>query len=157
MRKIAKFLIVTAVMTVLFAVPAMAEITISSENTDQMVNLLNQHDNTVIGQVQSWSNTQVGSNSLVLVNNHTQSVIYQLAQEDKVAADNHILFLERKLANAKDIEATRLTQYNTFAGVYANDPGRVADALNQYNQAVAARVAAEQNLAAAKVKLAKWL
>ena len=161
MKKITKLLAVTAILTMIFAMPVMAkEVSFSSENTDYLITLLNNNAAKLNGDLANFIKVQAGPGADAIIANQTALVNSKIAAVNKECAQNHIEFLNAKVYNLKQLEATRLTPLNYFKGLLQMSPTwapQVASAQKEYDTVVAARVAAEQYLATAKVKLAPYL
>ena len=161
MKKITKLLVVSAILTMIFAMPVMAkEVSFSSENTDYLITLLNANTAKLNGDLANFIKVQCGPGSEAIIANQTALVNSKIAAVNKECAENHIAFLNAKIYNLKQLEATRLQQLNYFKGLLTVSPTwapQVASAQKEYDACVAARVAAEQYLATAKVKLAPYM
>ena len=161
MKKITKLLVVSAILTMIFAMPVMArEVSFSSENTDYLITLLNANAAKINGELANFAKVQAGPNAAAVIANQTALVNSKIAAVNKECAENHIAFLNAKVYNLKQLEATRLQQLNNFKNLLTMSPTwapQVASAQKEYDSVVAARVAAEQYLATAKVKLAPYL
>ena len=161
MKKIAKLIAVVSILTVLFTVPVMArEVSFSAENTDYLITLLNNNAAKMNNDLATFIKAQAGPGADVIVANQKALVAARIAQINKECAQNHLQMLETKVYNAKQLEATRLAQLNNFKGLYATSATwapQLAMAQSEYDKCVAARVAAEDYLAAAKAKLAAYL
>ena len=161
MKKLTKVIAVLAALTMLFAVPVMArEVSFSSENTDVLIQLLNGNTAKVQGELADWKKVQCGPGADAIIAAQTAMVNSKLAAVNKECAENHINLLKGKVYNAKQLEATRLAQLNNFKTLYAGSAswiGELQKAQKEYDDCVAARVAAEAYLAAAQTKLAPFL
>ncbi|MCR5221844.1 MAG: hypothetical protein K6D90_03190 [Lachnospiraceae bacterium] len=161
MKKLTKIIAVLAALTMLFAIPVMArEVSFSSENTDVLIQLLNGNAAKVQGQLADWKKVQCGPGADAIIAAQTAMVNSKLAAVNKECAQNHINLLKGKVYNAKQLEATRLAQLNNFKTLYAGSAswiGELQKAQKEYDDCVAARVAAEAYLAAAQTKLAPFL
>ncbi|MCR5508104.1 MAG: hypothetical protein K6F34_05405 [Lachnospiraceae bacterium] len=161
MRKIAKFLVISAILTVLFAMPVMArEVSFSSENTDYLITLLKGNEAKLTGALNEYAKVQAGPSAQAAIARQTAIVNSQIAAVNKECSQNHIQFLNTRLNNAKKVEATRLNQLNYFKGLYAVSSSwapQVAVAQAEYDSAAAITASVEADLAAAKVKLAPYL
>ncbi|MBO4904539.1 MAG: hypothetical protein J5367_04890 [Lachnospiraceae bacterium] len=161
MKKITKLLVVSAILTMIFAMPVMAkEVSFASENTDYLITLLNGNAAKLNGALADFAKVQAGPNAQAVIANQTALVNSKIAAVNKECAENHITLLNGKVYNLKQIEATRLAQLNNFKSLLTMSntwAPQVAAAQKEYDTAVAARVAAEQYLATAKVKLAPYM
>ena len=161
MKKLTKVIAVLAALTMLFAVPVMArEVSFSSENTDVLIQLLNNNTAKVQNELADWKKVQCGPGADAIIAAQTAMVNSKLAAVNKECAENHINLLKGKVYNAKQLEATRLAQLNNFKTLYAGSAswvGELQKAQKEYDDCVAARVAAEAYLATAQTKLAPFL
>lgn len=161
MKKFTKMIAVLAVLTMIFALPVMArEVSFSSENTDVLIQMLNQNTAKVQSELADWKKVQCGPGADAIIAAQTAMVNSKLAAVNKECAENHINLLKGKVYNAKQLEATRLAQLNNFKTLYAGSAswiGELQKAQKEYDDCVAARVAAEAYLAAAQTKLAPFL
>ena len=161
MKKFTKVIAVLAVLTMIFALPVMArEVSFSSENTDVLIQLLNNNTAKVQAELADWKNVQCGPGADAIIAAQTAMVNSKLADVNKECAENHINLLKGKVYNAQQLEATRLAQLNNFKTLYAGSAswiGELQKAQKEYDDCVAARVAAEAYLAAAQAKLAPFL
>ncbi len=161
MKKLTKIIAVLAALTMIFAIPVMArEVSFSSENTDVLIQLLNGNTAKVQNELADWKKVQCGPGADAIIAAQTAMVNSKLAAVNKECAENHINLLKGKVYNAKQLEATRLAQLNNFKTLYAGSAswiGELQKAQKEYDDCVAARVAAEAYLAAAQTKLAPFL
>ena len=161
MKKIAKILVVSAILTMILAMPVMArEVSFSSENTDYLITLLNNNAAKLNGELSDFIKVQCGPNKDAIIANQTALVANKIAAVNKECAQNHLDMLNAKVYNLKQLEATRLTQLNYFKGLLTQSntwADEVVSAQKEYDTVVAERVAAEQYLATAKVKLAPYM
>ena len=161
MKKITKFLVVSSVLAMLFAVPVMAkEVSISADNTDYLLTLINNNNAKVNNDLAAFIKAQSGPAAETAIAQQTALVNSTLAKINKEVAENHIVLLEKKVYNAKQLEATRLAQLNNFKSLMqmSNTWAPKLDMVQkEYDRCVNARAAAEANLADAKVKLAPYL
>ena len=161
MKKITKLLVVSAILTMLFAVPVMAkEVSISSTNTDYLITLLNNNAAKLNAELADFVKVQCGPNKDAIIANQTALVNNKIATINKECAENHIDYLNKKLYNKTVLEGTRLKQLNWFKELAQQSSSwndEVAFAQKEYDTVVAERIAAEAKLAEAKVKLAPYL
>lgn len=161
MKKLTKIIAVLAALTMILAIPVMArEVSFSSENTDVLIQLLNNNTAKVQGELADWKKVQCGPGADAIIAAQTAMVNSKLAAVNKECAQNHINLLKGKVYNAKQLEATRLAQLNNFKTLYAGSAswiGELQKAQKEYDDCVAARIAAEAYLAAAQTKLAPFL
>ncbi len=159
MKKIRKVMIVSAIMAMIFAVPVLAkDVSFSSENTDYLIVLLNNNAAKVNSELNDFIKVQCGPNAEAVIANQKALCAAKIASVNKECSENHIACLTQKVNDAKLVEKTRLDQLNWIKSIQGNivSPD-IITAQAQYDQAVAARAAAEEYLAAAKVKLAPYM
>ena len=102
MKKITKLLVVSAVLTMLFAMPVMAkEVSFSSENTDYLITLLNANTAKLNGDLANFIKVQCGPGADAIIANQTALVNSKIAAVNKECAENHIAFLNQKIYNLK--------------------------------------------------------
>ena len=161
MKKITKVLVVSAILTVLFAQPVMArEVSFSSENTDYLITLLNNNAAKLQGDLANFAKVQCGPNAQAIIAQQTALVNGKIAAVNKECAQNHLECLSKKVYNLKTLEGTRLAQLNWFKSLAAGSStwnDEVASAQKEYDTVAAERAAAEAYLAAAQTKLAPYL
>ena len=161
MKKITKILVVSAILTMLFAMPVMArEVSFASDNTDYLITLLNNNTAKLQGELAAFAKVQCGPNADAVIAAQTALVNNKIATVNKECAQNHLDCLGKKVYNAKQLEATRLSQLNWFKTLAQSSStwnDEVAAAQKEYDTVVAERVAAEAYLAAAQTKLAPYL
>ena len=161
MKKITKIIITLALLCAMLTLPAMArEVSFSDENTDALITLLNNNAARMNGDLADFIKVQAGPGSDAIIAAQKVLVANKIAQINKECAQNHIQMLEGKVYNAKQLEATRLTQLNNFKTLYAGSPSFIGElniAQKEYDNCVAKRTAAEAYLATARIKLAPYL
>lgn len=161
MRKITKLLVVSAIFTMLFAMPVMAkEVSFSSENTDYLITLLNNNTAKLQSDLAWFTKSQCGANANVVIANQTALVNDKIAKVNKECAQNHLAMLNAKVYNLKQLEGTRQAQLNWFKSLAAQSStwnDEVAFAQKELDTVSAERAAAEAYLAAAQAKLAVYL
>ncbi len=161
MKKITKLLVVSAIFTMLFAMPVMArEVSFSSDNTDFLITLLNNNTAKLQGDLASFAKTQIGPGADAIVAAQTALVNGKIAAVNKECAQNHLAMLNTKVYNLKQLEGTRQAQLNSFkalAQVSSTWNDEVAAAQKELDRVSADRAAAEAYLAAAQSKLAVFL
>lgn len=161
MKKITKLLVVSAIFTMLFAMPVMArEVSFSSENTDYLITLLNNNTAKLQAGLAEFAKVQCGPNAQAVIANQTALVNEKIAAVNKECAENHLSMLNKKVYNLKQLEATRQAQLNWFTSLATQSStwnDEVAFAQKELNTVSAERQAAEVYLAAAQAKLAAYL
>ena len=161
MKKITKLFVVSAIFTMLFAMPVMArEVSFSSENTDYLITLLNNNTAKLQGELAAFTKVQCGPNADAVVAAQTALVNGKIATVNKECAQNRLAMLNAKVYNLKQLEATRQAQLNWFTTLAQQSTtwnDEVAAARKELNTVSAERAAAEAYLAAAQAKLAAYL
>lgn len=161
MKKITKLLVVTALLAAMFAMPVMAkDVSFASDNTDYLIVLLNNNAAKLNADLNIFISKQCGPNADAVIAAQKALVADKIVKVNKECAENHIDNLSKKLYNAQQLEAARLKQLNqfkTFASQAAGWDAELASSQKDYDNAVAARIAAETYLADAKVKLAPFM
>ena len=157
MKKITKLLVVTALLAAMFAMPVMAkDVSFASDNTDYLIVLLNNNAAKLNADLNIFISKQCGPNADAVIAAQKALVADKIVKVNKDHIDN----LSKKVYNAKQLEAARLSQLNQFkffASKAAGWDAELASSQKDYDNAVAARVAAENYLAEAKVKLAPFM
>ena len=156
MKKITKLLVVSAILTMLFAVPVMAkEVSISSTNTDYLITLLKANDAKLDAGLAEFVKVQCGPNKDAIIANQTAFVASEKARINKDCSLNHIDYLTKKYNLAVEYEKYRKAQLDWFTSL----PwlGKTAVAQAEYDAAVAITAADLAALESAKVKLAPYL
>ena len=160
-KRIIGMIAAVSVLLSLFAFPASArEVSFSNENTDVLIMMLTNNAAKMNADLADFVKVQSGPDAAAIVASQSALVASKIAQINRECAQNHLQFLEGKVYNAKQLEQTRLVQLNNFKGLNAVMPNWLreeAQAQKEYDLCVAQRVAAENYLAAARVKLAPYL
>ncbi len=161
MKKITRILVVSALLTVLFAMPVMArEVSYSADNTDYLITLLNNNAAKLNGELANFVKVQCGPNKDAIIANQTALVNAKIAAVNKECAQNHLDYLKGRVYNKTVLQATRLQQLNSFKALAAGSAtwnDEVAAAQKEYDTVTAEKAAAEAKLAEAQVKLAPYL
>ena len=161
MKKLHKIVALALALTMVFAIPVLAEddrsgTMVSSENTDEFVRLLDEHNNMVMGHVGFILSVNPGHPGEAM---QVQRVTKQVKDYDILCCDNHKLYLKTVLSNAQQDLANKQTQYNNAVAQMAISPS-YADLLPQCQaELVAAQqkvVDAQNRIAIADQKLAKY-
>jgi len=161
MKRVKRIVALVVVMTMLFAVPVLADedrsgTMISSENTDDLVRQLDAYNLKVMGQVLYVG----GYNSYALPNGtHAVLVSKQVKDYDIRCCDNHMFYLKTVLSNAQQDLANKQAQYNSAVAQMAVSPSYaqlVPTCQAQVAAAQQAVVDAQNRIAAAQAKLAKY-
>ena len=161
MKKITKILVVSAVLTMLFAMPVMARaVSFASDNTDYLITLLNNNAAKLNGELANFAKVQAGANKDAVIAAQTALVNAKIAAVNKECAENHITLLKGRVYNLTVLQQTRLQQLNNFKALAQVSPtwnDEVAAAQKEYDTVSAQKAAAEAYLAAAQTKLAAYL
>ncbi len=159
MKKITKLLVISAVFTMIFALPVMAkDVSFSSDNTDQLITLLNNNAANVNAGLDEFVKVQCGPNAKAVIAAQKALVAQKIVSVNKECAENHIDYLTKKVNEAKIVENDRLNQLNYVKGIHGDIVSSdVILAQKEYNDAVADSASKEAYLEAAKVKLASYL
>ena len=152
MRKITKLFVVTAALTLLCAVPAMAQ-----EVTDPKTIVTEQQFMKQIADHQAVVQTQVNSvvNSMADKNAAARQAAIaanDLQKYNRAEADNYLTYLKKAIVNLKETERIKkevVDNYTNLAKVNPTYAAMLPQAVNDYNAAVAARQLWEANLAKA--------
>ena len=152
MRKITKLFVVTAALTLLCAVPAMAQ-----EVTDPRTIVTEQQFMKQIADHQAVVQTQVNSvvNSMADKNAAARQAAIaanDLKKYNRAEADNYLTYLSKAIVNLKETERIKkevVDNYTNLAKVNPTYAAMLPQAVNDYNAAVAARQMWEANLAKA--------
>ena len=158
MKLITKLLIVSAMFTMLFALPVMAkECSIGAENTDVLLQKLNANAAKEYNAFQDFAKVQCGPNKDAIIAAQAALVTHDVAAVNKACSENHIEMLATKAAQAKYVESTRKAQLDWFTALsqgtnaYARE---LSVAQAEYASAVAITANAQANLAYAQTVLA---
>ncbi len=161
MKKITKILVVSALLTVLFAMPVMArEVSFASDNTDYLITLLNNNTAKLNNELAAFAKVQTGPNKDAVIAAQTALVNAKIVAVNKECAENHIKFLKERVYNKTVLQGTRLQQLNNFKALAQVSPtwnDEVAAAQKEYDTVTAEKAAMEAYLAAAQTKLAPYL
>jgi len=163
MKRLGRFLIVAAIMTMVFAMPVLADenkdrtsTMISSESTDDLVRQLDDYNRRVMGQV-----LYVGAyNNYAAPNGiHANMVSKQVKDYDILCCNNHMLYLNNVLGAAQTDLVNKQNQYNSAASQAATNPTFAAMlpvCESELKAAQAKVVDAQNKIALANAKLAKY-
>ena len=152
MRKLTRLFVIAAALTVIFAVPAMAQevtdpATIKTEA--QLIAELTAHQNAVESQLQVVTSGMADKNA---AQQHADAVHSQLRKYNRDEADNYLKYLDRAIINLKETERIKLevvNNYTNLSAVNSTYAAMVPQAQADYNNAVAARQMWEANRAKA--------
>lgn len=161
MKKITKVLVVTALLTALFAMPVMAkDVSFASDNTDYLITMLNNNAAKLNGELATFISQQCGPNADAVIAAQKALVADKIAKVNKECAENHIDFLKGRVYNKTVLQQTRLQQLNSFKALAQGSStwnDEVAAAQKEYDTVTAEKAAAEAYLAEAQVKLAPYM
>ncbi len=161
MKKIAKLLVVTALITAIFAMPVMArEVSYSGDNTDYLISLLNNNAAKLNSELADFVKVQCGPNKDAIIASQTALVNAKIAAVNKECAQNHLDYLKGRVYNKTVLQATRQKQLDNFKALAVGSPtwnDEVAAAQKELDTVTAEKAAAEAKLAEAQVKLASYL
>ena len=157
MRKITKLFVVTAALTLLCAVPAMAQEvtdpkTIMTEQ--QFMKQIADHQAVVQTQVNSVVNSMADKNAAA---RQAATAANDLKKYNRAEADNYLTYLNKAIVNLKETERIKkevVDNYTNLAKVNPTYAAMLPQAVNDYNAAVAARQMWEANLAKATADFA---
>lgn len=159
MRKISKLLVISAALTVLFAVPAMAE-----EITDpakiiteaQFMANIAAHQNTVATQVKALTDSMADKNAAA---QQAALVANEVQRYNRAEADNYLNYLNKAIINLKETERVKkevVDNYTNLAKVNPTYAAMIPQAVADYNKAVSDRAMWEANLAKAQADFAAY-
>ena len=161
MKTMIRLFAVSALLTLLFAMPVMAkEVSISADNTDVFIAKIEANNAKLNADLAAFIKAQTGPNADAAIALQTAIVAAESAKINKECSENHIQCLTTKLANAKQLEATRLAQLNWFTSLTQMSPTwapYAAMAQREYDFASAMSAISESNLASAKIRLAPYM
>ncbi|MCR5420164.1 MAG: hypothetical protein K6E98_04080 [Lachnospiraceae bacterium] len=149
MKKLSKLLVITAALTVIGAVPAMAQevtdpATIVTEA--QLIKTLNDHQAVVAGQVQALANTMADKNA---ANQQIALVMSQVQTYNKNEANNYINYLKKAIINLEETERIKKEVVDNYTNLAKANPqyaAMIPQAISEYNAAVAATAQWRANL-----------
>ena len=157
MKRITKLLVVTAALTILCAVPAMAE-----EVTDPKTIMTEAQFQKMIADHQAVVQTQLNSVTSSMADKNAAARQAAIAANDlkkynRAEADNYLTYLNKAIYNLKQTERIKkevVDNYTNLAKVNPTYAAMLPQAVNDYNAAVAARQMWEANLAKATADFA---
>ena len=152
MRKLTKTIIVTAALTVLFAIPVMAQEvtdprTIKTEA--QLQKEIADHQQVVMTQLNALTATMADKNAAA---RQAAVVTSQLQNYNKSEANNYLTYLDKAIFNLKETERIKKEVVDNYTNLAKVNPAYAAmlpQAMNDYNAAVMARAQWEANRAKA--------
>ena len=152
MKKLSKLFVVTAAVTVMCAVPAMAaEVTDPAKITTeaQLISMIASHQADVQKQVNAVTAQMADKNAAA---QQAAVVADQIKNYNRAEADNYLNYLKKAIVNLKETERIKkevVDNYTNLAKVNPQYAAMLPQAMNDYNAAVAARAQWEANLAKA--------
>ena len=152
MRKFTKTIIVTAALTVLLAIPVMAQEVTDPKTVKteaQLQKEIADHQQVVMTQLNALTATMADKNAAA---QHAAVVMNQLKNYNRAEADNYINYLNKVIINLKETERIKkevVDNYTNLAKVNPTYAAMLPQATADYNAAVAARMQWEANLAKA--------
>ena len=157
MRKITKLFVVTAALTLLCAVPAMAQ-----EVTDPKTIVTEQQFMKQIADHQAFVQTQVNSVVNAMADKNAAARQAAIAANDlkkynRAEADNYLAYLKKAIVNLKETERIKkevVDNYTNLSKVNPSYAAMIPQAQNDYNKAVADRLQNEANIAKAAADFA---
>ena len=163
MKSIVKLLVVSAFLTLMFAMPVMAKpvTSISAENTDVLLQKLQANATKTYNGYQEFVKVQCGPTAQTAIAQQAAIVTRDIAAVNKASAQNHIEMLATKAYQAKVAEGTRKAQLDWFTALNQSGNGafarELAVAQAEYAAAVQITATAEANLAYGQAALANLL
>lgn len=161
MKSIVKLLVVSAFLTLIFAMPVMAHpASISAENTDVLMKKLQDNATKEYNAFQELAKVQCGPGAEAVVANLAATVTKDVAAVNKNSAINHIEMLAAKADLESKVCATRKAQLDWFTALSAGNNAyarELAQAQADYAVASARLATANANLAYAQSALANLM
>ena len=157
MKKFSKLVVISAALSVVFAVPAMAQevtdpATITTEA--QFISTLAAQQSTVETQLNSITSSMADKGA---ASRHAADVAAQVKNYNRAEANNYIDYLSKAIVNLKETERIKKEVVDNYTNLSAVNPSYAAmlpQAMADYNKAVADRQQWEANLAKAKADFA---
>ena len=162
MKKFTRIIALTAALTMIFALPVMAEdkkVLISSESTDQLVALTDAHNLQLLSALEDVSKFASSDAAMADAKLHMSKVYDQIHHEDQDIANNHLYYLNQVVYNAQQDVIHTQENIANLQNLGATSPYYLTllpNAQNEFNAAVAKLAQAQANYEAGKVKLAKY-
>lgn len=161
MKSIVKLLVVSAFLTLIFAMPVMAHpASIGAENTDVLMKKLQENATKEFNAFQELAKVQCGPGAEAAVANLAATVTKDVAAVNKNSAINHIEMLSAKADLESKVCATRKVQLDYFTALSAGNNAyarELAQAQADYAVASQRLATANANLAYAQSALANLL
>lgn len=156
MKKLARIIVLTAAMTFIFALPVMANedkiVKISSENTDQLITLIDAHNREILNSVMDINKFATTDEALLSAKAHMYKVYYSVIHEDKDICENHIKYLQECV----NFDQTDLVNKKAIVDNFSSNPGLAVylpQAQKDYDAAVAKLAYDQDRLATGTAKL----
>lgn len=163
MKKFTKLVALTAALTMLFAMPVMANndkiVIISSEDTDQLVTLTDAHNLQLLSALEDVTKFASSDAAMADAKIHMNKVYQQIHHEDQDIANNHLYYLNQVVYNSQQDVIHRQQNIANLQQLAITSPYYNTLIPNEQAglNAACAKLANDQaKLAAAKVKLAKY-
>lgn len=163
MKKFTKIIALTAALTMLFALPVMANhdkiVIISSENTDQLVTLIDAHNLQLLSALEDVTKFASSDAAMADAKLHMNKVYEQIHHEDQDIANNHLVYLNQKVYNAQQDVLHGQQNIASLQNLGQTSPYYLTLIPNEQaflNGAMARLAQAQADYAAAQVKLAKY-
>lgn len=163
MKKLTKLVALTLALTMLFAVPVMANndkiVTISSESTDQLVLLIDAHNLQLLSAVMDVTKYATSDAAMADAKIHINKVYEQIRHEDQDIANNHLFYLQQRVYNAQQDVIHAQENIASLTNLGKTSPYYLTLIPNEQKgleAAVAKLTKAQADLVAGQAKLAKY-
>lgn len=163
MKRFAKLLVAVAALTMVFALPVMAnddsEVKISSESTDQLIQLIDDHNLQILSDLENVTRFASSDAAMLDAKLHMINVYNQIRKEDQDICANHIVYLQNVVGNANENARVKKEILDNYTALCATNPQYAAlipQAQADYNAALAQIVDAQNRIVTAKAKFAKY-
>lgn len=163
MKRFAKLLVAVAALTMVFALPVMAnddsEVKISSESTDQLIQLIDDHNLQILSDLENVTRFASSDAAMADAKLHMINVYNQIRKEDQDICANHIVYLQNVVGNANENARVKKEILDNYTALCATNPQYAAlipQAQADYNAALAQIVDAQNRIVTAKAKFAKY-
>lgn len=163
MKRFAKLLVAVAALTMVFALPVMAnddsEVKISSESTDQLIQLIDDHNLQILSDLENVTKFASSDAAMLDAKLHMINVYNQIRKEDQDICANHIVYLQNVVGNANENARVKKEILDNYTALCATNPQYAAlipQAQADYNAALAQIVDAQNRIVTAKAKFAKY-
>lgn len=163
MKRFAKLLVAVAALTMVFALPVMAnddsEVKISSESTDQLIQLIDDHNLQILSDLENVTKFASSDAAMLDAKLHMINVYNQIRKEDQDICANHIVYLQNVVGNANENARVKKEILDNYTALCATNPQYAAlipQAQADYNAALAQIVDAQNRIVTANAKFAKY-